>query len=450
MKNIKTIAFLFLLITFSNQQLVYGQSNPDEIALVNNEIEDNFYEALKQRGIENYDKAIIAIQKCIEKENTNPAFYYELGKNFLDSKQYMEAENAFKKAIDLNPNERWYLNGLYDVYYQIKDFSKSIIVVQKLIVFDPNMKEDLVSLYMYTSQHDKALSLLKEMESTSILSQSMEFYKLKIQRNNSNTKPEQRELESAIGKNPKIEQNYIDLMMLFSIGNQEEKAFEIAKKLAEEIPNSDWAHVSLFKFYLDKNENENAITSMFKVLQNKKIDDRIKHRILNEFLIVTINTNNYDKELEKAVSYFDDDKNINISKEMGKFFYNKKDLSKTIFYLKKGLQKDSNDLETAILLIDTFVVAKNYTEVAKISENYIDLYPTIANLYFYAGLGNNQINKVSKAKMYLETGLEFILDDIELERSFYIQLSESYKAIGNKEKQAFYFSKAEQLLKMKK
>ena len=117
-------------------------------------------------------------------------------------------------------------------------------------------------------------------------------------------------------------------MMLFSIGNQEEKAFEIAKKLAEEIPNSDWAHVSLFKFYLDKNENENAITSMFKVLQNKKIDDRIKHRILNEFLIVTINTNNYDKELEKAVSYFDDDKNINISKEMGKFFYNKKDFIK--------------------------------------------------------------------------------------------------------------------------
>ena len=161
-----------------------------------------------------------------------------------------------------------------------------------------------------------------------------------------------RAVGSAIGKNPKIEQNYIDLMMLFSIGNQEEKAFEIAKKLAEEIPNSDWAHVSLFKFYLDKNENENAITSMFKVLQNKKIDDRIKHRILNEFLIVTINTNNYDKELEKAVSYFDDDKNINISKEMGKFFYNKKDLSKTIFYLKVDKKLKHYVFDKLIILIN--------------------------------------------------------------------------------------------------
>lgn len=380
-----------MLVTFSNPQTIYGQINPEDIAIVDDELENNFYEALKERAIENYDKAIIAIQKCIEKDNTNPVFYHELGKNLLDLKQYPEAENAFKKAVELNPKERWYLNGLYDVYYQTKDYPKSILIVQKLIDFDPNMKEDLVSLYMYTNQHDKALMLLKEMESSSVLSQSMEFYKLKIQTNNSNTKPEQRELELAIQKNPKIEQNYIDLMMLFSTGNQDEKAFEVAKNLAEEIPNSDWAHVSLFKLYLVNNEVKNAINSMFKVLQNKKVNDRIKHRMLNEFLIVTVNSNIYDKQLEKAVAYFDEDKNINVSKEMGKFFYNKKDFNKTIFYLKKGLQKDTNDLEAVVLLIDAFIAINNFNEVAKIAEDYIDLYPTIANLYFYAEIGRAHV-----------------------------------------------------------
>lgn len=449
MKEIKTIAIFFLLVTFSNPQTIYGQINPEDIAIVDDELENNFYEALKERAIENYDKAIIAIQKCIEKDNTNPVFYHELGKNLLDLKQYPEAENAFKKAVELNPKERWYLNGLYDVYYQTKDYPKSILIVQKLIDFDPNMKEDLVSLYMYTNQHDKALMLLKEMESSSVLSQSMEFYKLKIQTNNSNTKPEQRELELAIQKNPKIEQNYIDLMMLFSTGNQDEKAFEVAKNLAEEIPNSDWAHVSLFKLYLVNNEVKNAINSMFKVLQNKKVNDRIKHRMLNEFLIVTVNSNIYDKQLEKAVAYFDEDKNINVSKEMGKFFYNKKDFNKTIFYLKKGLQKDTNDLEAVVLLIDAFIAINNFNEVAKIAEDYIDLYPTIANLYFYAGLGNNQINKPKIAIQYLESGLEFIVEDIELEKNFYLQLSASYKTLGNLEKESFYFSIARQTLKKK-
>lgn len=447
MKNFKTIAIFFLLITFINQQVVSGQINPDDIALVENEVENDFYEALKQRGIENYDKAIIAIQKCIQKDNTNPVFYHELGKNHLDLKQYAEAEMAFKKAVELNPNERWYLNGLYDVYYQTKDFLKSIPVVQKLISFDPNMREDLVSLYMYTNQHDKALSLLHEMESTSVLSQSMEYYKLKIQSSNAYSKPEVNELENLIRKNPKVEQNYIDLMMIYSTSNQEKKAFEVAKELAKEIPNSDWAHVSLFKFYLVNNEIDNAKKSMFKVFKNKNIDTRIKHRILNEFLIVTIGTNEHDTALEEAVNYFTDDKVINVSKEIGKFFYNKKEYLKTELYLKKGLKNEPNDVESILLLLDVESTLEKFEEVKKTATNYIDLYPTFAKLYFYAGLANYKLNNAKEAIDQLEVGLEFIIEDIALENQFYLLLAESFKKMNNTTKEKLYRSKAEQIQK---
>jgi len=439
--------FFFLLVTLSNQQVIYGQINPDEIALVENEVENNFYEALKQRGIENYDKAIVAIQKCIEKDNTNPVFYHELGKNHLDLKQYLEAENAFKKAIELNSNERWYLNSLYDVYYQTKDFLKSIPVVQKLISFDPNMSEDLVSLYMYTNQHDKALNLLNEMESTSVLSQSMEYYKLKIQSSNAYSKPEVKELENLIRKNPKVEQNYIDLMMLYSTSNQEEKAFEVAKELAKEIPNSDWAHVSLFKFYLVNNEVSNAKKSMFKVFKNKNIDLRIKHRILNEFLIVTINTNEHDKDLEEAVSYFANDNIINVPKEIGKFFYNKKEYLKTELYLKKGIQNEPNDIESVLLLLEVESTLEKFEEVKKTATNYIDLFPTFSKLYFYAGLANYKLNNSKAAISQLEMGLEFIIEDAVLENQFYLLLAESFKKENNTTKEKIYRSKAERIQK---
>ncbi|WP_430399483.1 tetratricopeptide repeat protein [Flavobacterium sp.] len=447
MKHFKTIAFFFLLVTLSNQQVIYGQINPDDIALVENEVENNFYKALKQRGIENYDKAIVAIQKCIEKDNTNPVFYHELGKNHLDLKQYLEAENAFKKAIELNPNERWYLNSLYDVYYQTKDFLKSIPIVQKLISFDPNMSEDLVSLYMYTNQHDKALNLLNEMESTSVLSQSMEYYKLKIQSSNANSKPEVKELENLIRKNPKVEQNYIDLMMLYSTSNQEEKAFEVAKELAKEIPNSDWAHVSLFKFYLVNNEVSNAKKSMFKVFNNKNIDLRIKHRILNEFLIVTVNTNEHDKDLEEAVSYFANDNIINVPKEIGKFFYNKKEYLKTELYLKKGIQNEPNDIESVLLLLEVESTLEKFEDVKKIATNYIDLFPTFSKLYFYAGLANYNLNNTKAAISQLEMGLEFIIEDAVLENQFYLLLAESFKKENNTTKEKIYRSKAELIQK---
>ena len=156
MLNKKHIAFfVFLLFSFGNQ--LFAQQNPEDIALVENKTEDYFFEALAQRGIENYDKAIVAIQKCLEKEPKNPAFLYELGKNQLDAKDYVAAEIAFKSAVEIDNKQRWYWNGLYDVYYQTKNYEKAIGVVQKLIEFDPNMREDLVSLYMNTDKKEKAL-----------------------------------------------------------------------------------------------------------------------------------------------------------------------------------------------------------------------------------------------------------------------------------------------------
>jgi tetratricopeptide (TPR) repeat protein len=235
--------------------------------------------------------------------------------------------------------------------------------------------------------------------------------------------------------------------MIYSTSNQEEKAFEVAKELAKEIPNSDWAHVSLFKFYLVNNEIDNAKKSMFKVFKNKNIDTRIKHRILNEFLIVTIGTNEHDTALEEAVNYFTDDKVINVSKEIGKFFYNKKEYLKTELYLKKGLKNEPNDVESILLLLDVESTLEKFEEVKKTATNYIDLYPTFAKLYFYAGLANYKLNNAKEAIDQLEVGLEFIIEDIALENQFYLLLAESFKKMNNTTKEKLYRFKAEQIQK---
>lgn len=450
MSKFRKIILLLFLVALSNQSILFAQENPEDIALTNNEVEDNFYESLKQRAIENYDKAIVSIEKCILKVNNNPVFYHELGKNLLNLKKFPEAEKAFQRAVDLNPKERWYWNGLYDVYYQSKDYQKSIPVVQKLIEFDSNMKEDLVSLYMYTNQRDKALALLKEMEREMVLSSTMEFYKLKIQESTAYAKPEKKELEKAIQTDPKNEQNYIDLMLLYTNSNEEDKAFETARKLEKEIPNSDWAHVSLFKFNLDQKNGLEAYNSMTKVFKNEKIDLKIKHRMLNEFLIFVANTNTLENELSNAVNYFDNDSTLNTPSEIGKFFFNRKQYDKTIYYLEKGLKKDTENIETVLLLLEVYNITQNYTNAARLSENYLELYPTLCKLYYYAGVSNNKLTNYKKAINFLETGIEFILEDNTLENQFYKELAESNKNIGNLKKEEYYKLKSEALAKKRK
>ena len=200
-------------------------AEPDEIALANDEFENDFYEALKQKGIENYDKALKALQKCLAKEPNNPVILHEIGKNHLAMKNYAEAEKAFLKARDLEPDNRWYWQSLYDVYYETKDFNKSIPIVQKLTEWRKEyFQEDLVSLYMYTQQFDKALVLINEMEATVGQSEKREMYKLQILSDSKYKKPKKEELEEAIKKNPKEESNYLELIYLYSESNQEQKA----------------------------------------------------------------------------------------------------------------------------------------------------------------------------------------------------------------------------------
>lgn len=450
MKSNKYIIRFLLLGLCCFPMQIGAQVNPDDIALKSDAFENHFYESLKQRAIENYDKAIDEIQQCIQSQPANPALYNELGKNCLSLRNYPEAEKAFKKAVELNPKERWYWSGLYDVFYDTKDFNRAIEVVQKLIEFDKKYQEDLASLYMYTQQYDKALALIEEMEQTIGISSTLELYKMQITSETRYKKPQKEQLEEAIRKNPKDEQNYIQLIYLYSESNQEEKALEVAKRLEKEIPNSDWAQVSLFKFHLNNRNGEKASEAMFQVIKSRKIDAKIKHRILNEFLIFVSNTNTFQKELNQAVEFLGDDGTINVAKEVGVFFLNKKKVDLAITYFEKSLATHKDDISTIELLLQTYTEKAQFDVLAKKAESYLELYPTHARLYYFAGLAQNQLKNFKKALTFLNSGTDFVVDDFELEVNFAIQMGEAYHGLGDTKNKEKYFLKAEQLLKQKK
>lgn len=405
----KIIAFLFLF------QISFGQINPEEVETAENEFETNFFDALKEKAIENYDKAIIALQKCLTKEPLNPEIHYQLGINYLAQKEYVEAENAFQKAVDLDPKQRWYWNGLYDVHYQTKEYEKAIVIVEKLVTFDANMKEDLASLYMNTQQFDKAKIVINDIESKGTLTKAMESYQMQIQSMQKGNKPNVSDLVEAIKNNPKAEQNYIDLIYAYSVSNQEDKAFQTALLLEKELPNSDLAHVSLVKFHIQANDISKATDSYKRVVKSRKIDLKIKQRVLNEYLIFATKNPQLLTEIDNTITFFDNSVGMDVNKELGKFFYNKNNFELAQKYIEKS---NSNDIEAIDLLLNIYDFNKQFEKMAKKSEAYIDLYPTKANLYYYAGKGNNNLKNYKKAKDFLEMGIDYVIDDPNLEAGF--------------------------------
>ena len=435
----------FLLVSISG--LSFAQQEPDEIALANNKFQLSYYEALKQKGIENYDKAIQSLENCLVIEPNNAAVFNELGRNYFLLKKYNQAYEAYEKAAQIEPQNRWYWHGMYDVSYQTKNYPQAITNVLKLVTFEPNYKEDLTSLYMLTQQYDKALALINEMNETLGKSEKRENYRKEIMKDARFQGNEKDELIQKIAKNPKEESNYIALIYLYSNSNQEEKALEVAKKLETAIPESDWAQVSLFKSHLNNNQGSKAVKSMNQILSSDKIDNKIKHRVLNEFLIFASKNEGFEADLAKAVSNFKSDDAISVAKEIGKFYQTKNSWNQAKLFYEMDFSNHPNDLETALLLFQTYVALEDFENLGKKSENMIELYPSQPELYYYAGLANNQQKKFSKAKDYLESGIDYVIENKALETNFYIQLGEAFNGLGDQKKKEFYFKKADQLLK---
>lgn len=430
--------------------VLLAQTEPEDVATVSDEFENYYYESLKQKGIENYDKAIEALEKCKNIQPENPIVFFELGKNYLSQKKYKDAYDNFEKVTKIDPKNRWAWVGMYDVCYDTRDYNQAIIIVQKLVEFKPDYREDLVSLYMNTQQFDKALDLINELNETVGKSEKRELYKADILRDAKYQGSEKANLIDKIKKNPKDEANYIALIFMYSQSNQEEKALEVAKQLEKEIPTSDWAQVSLFKFHINNNDGDKAVKSMNTVLASDKIDKKIKHRILNEFLIFSKNNSQYDKDLDKAIGYFDNDKEVKVAKEIAKFYQSKKDWTKAIKYYEMHLKNATDDMETILLLMQAYTENLQFDKLAKISEEQLQLFPTQPQLYYYNGLANNQLKNYKKAKDVLESGIDFIIDDTVLEINFNLQLGEASNGLGDMKKKDLYFSKANQLIEKQK
>ena len=446
----KSIFLAFFLGMFFVPTSFWAQTEPEDIAIDSDAFQDHFYEALKQKGIENYDKAIESLEKCIELQPNNATLFFELGKNYYSQKKYKDAYDNFEKATQIDPKSRWAWVGMYDVCYDTRDYNQAIIIVQKLIEFKEEYKDDLTSLYMNTQQYDKALTLINELNDKFGKSEQRDIYKSQILQDAKYQGPEKNNLLEQIKKNPKEESNYIELISIYSKSNQEEKALEIAKQLEKEIPTSDWAQVSLFKFHLNNNEGDKAVVSMNKVFASDKIDKKIKHRIMNEFLIFTQKNPNYSNELSKAISYFENDKEVKVAKEIGKFYMNKKDWPNAVKYFEMHLKSTSDDVETGLLLMQCYVEKADFATLISKSEDWIQLFPTQPQFYYYQGLGYNQNKEYKKAKDILEMGMDYLVDDIATEINFNIQFGEAYHGLGDEKKKEIYFTKANELLKKKR
>lgn len=144
----------------------YAQETNADVSYEVNEdaFQESFYESLKQKGIENYDKAITALLTCKSLEPDNVLVDYEIGLNYMYQHKYVEAQPYLEKAITEEPINKWYLDALLSCYKNQQQTEKAIEVATQLAQKNTSYALVVADLYFDERNYKKAIEVLDELE----------------------------------------------------------------------------------------------------------------------------------------------------------------------------------------------------------------------------------------------------------------------------------------------
>lgn len=172
MKN-EYFLLLFFLGTNFVPALCYAQEKQEiqieESAAVfledySDDFQENFFEALKQKGIQNYDRAINFLLECKRLEPDNKVVAYELAKSYHLDKKNIPAQEYAIEALNSDPENYWFLHILNAI---VNKQGSTISSLKNLIPYKNEiLKENLAKIYYKDGKLEDALKVLNTLESS--------------------------------------------------------------------------------------------------------------------------------------------------------------------------------------------------------------------------------------------------------------------------------------------
>ncbi|WP_255584643.1 lipopolysaccharide assembly protein LapB [Zunongwangia sp. SCSIO 43204] len=455
LKHNLILAFFGYLFLVPGKAFAIIQQPEDKNATVNSDLgevndafQEYFFEALKQRGIENYRKSNEALQKCLSIDDSKAVIYYEMAKNFYSLEEFEKAQPNFQKALDRKPKDENILRDFYENEIASIDYESAIKLLQKLIKIDSKYREDLADLYILSDRYDNALSLIDSLDNQYGKNEYRTRLRRQIYARTNNTDAQIASLETAIEDNPEEEQNYLNLIYVYSDEGREEEAFETAQELLEYSPGSSLAHLALYKFYLNKDQPEQAMQSMQMVFKSEEIDAASKYKVLNDFLLFVNQNPEWEGELMEVSQMLSNLENEpSLYRKLGEYYLKSDNKADALRYFEMGLKEDPANFEmiknTLILRIDM----ERFEGASELAAEAKDIFPAQPIFYLLNGVALNKLKNYSEAVEILTFGLDFLIENPRMEADFYQQIAVSYAGMEDKERANEYKAKAIKILK---
>ena len=435
---------IFLCATVSAQ---IKQDSLTDLVTPNAELQfqDNFYEALKQKAIQNYKKAIDALISCSKLHPERAVVFYQLGDLYFRIKEYSRAESSLQKAIALDQNNLWYKQKLYQLYVYNEDYNKAITAVKPLLFKSQAYQEDLVHLNVSAGNYEAALKEIEKLDAHYGYTSERDQFRANIYLQTDNQNAHVQFLKKRLSEAPENEQYFLNLIYTLSQYGLKDEAFERSESFLKAYPQSHIAHVALYKFYLDEKTYDKAITSMKIVTSSNVLAPHIKVKVLSDFLQFFKDNPAYKTalaELESAASL----DVLNRSNSEWAAYYNETNKPlKALGFYEKELLKTPGNLGLIQIIANLYLETMQYERAVEFTLIQLEFFPTQVPLYLVYGQAQFHLQNWGAALEWLEIGLDYIFEENEAAEAYYILMADLYTKTNNIAKAKAFNNKVDEL-----
>ena len=242
-----------------------------------------YIEAIKQKLLGNMGDALTYLEQCIEMDPQNDAAYYQMAQI---SMQRGDLENGKKyglKAVKLDDKNFWYLTMIANIYYQEKTYDSSIYYYEEAIRDFPekeSVKLALADVFSQKGDFRKADDIYKSLEIKYGLNENISLLYIKNLINAKNYKRAEEKVLQLLKTSPdEIVYNGLLAEIYHNMG-ENNKAFDIYKKLMGKDPSNPQTLLSLTGFLVTEKNYDDLLTILNNVVRSDEIRKENKIALL--------------------------------------------------------------------------------------------------------------------------------------------------------------------------
>jgi tetratricopeptide (TPR) repeat protein len=447
---ILSFSFLFVFQTEAVAQKKEKKKKGAELAEQRSYDEsDKFTKAVLQKELGSYDKALSLLDEALAINPDDPAALYEKARILMARGRKDEAMPLARKAMELDPENKWYKVLFADVAKANEQYDEYISVYENLVKKHPtdlNFLQELAYGYNYIGKYDKSIKIYDKLEEITGINEPLTKQKVVLYDKIGEKEKAAEEYKRLIELNPNEPRYYALYAEYCSKNNWNDKAIWAYEQIVRLNPEDPYVHISLADFYRKNGDEEKAFEELKEGLSNPGLELDTKINLL----ITYYSGNLTDEQKQQALELSQILKKTHPDDPMADVFfasmlYENGSYGEARDIFKKILadQKQNYAVWEQLLFCDLYL--EDYQGLLDDSEYAIDYFPNYPLPYFFAGISSFQLKDFVKAKAYLESGKDFVVNNKALSEQFYSTLGDVYNELHEYDKSYESYEKALEL-----